>query len=95
MRIAIFGGTFDPIHNAHLEIARTAAATVQLDRVLLVPAAHPPHKGGRTFAPYEHRVRMAELATDADKILSVSRLEEGSERSYSINTIEKLLSRLA
>ena len=44
MRIAIFGGTFDPIHSAHLVVAREAADAFSLDRVLFIPAANPPHK---------------------------------------------------
>jgi nicotinate-nucleotide adenylyltransferase len=90
MKVAIFGGTFDPIHNAHLLIARMAADRFHLDRVLFVPAFHPPHKAGITHAPYEDRVRMAELACDHQPRFEVSRLEEGTARSYSIDTIEKL-----
>ena len=95
MRLAIFGGTFDPIHRAHLLIARTAATQFQLDRVLLVPAAQPPHKGGAAHASYEHRVRMAELATPGDSRIEVSRLEEAAIRSYTIRTIEKVRASLA
>ena len=73
MRLAIFGGTFDPIHNAHLAIARIAADQFGLDRVLFVPAAAPPHKGGVTHAAYHHRVRMVELACTADARFEVSR----------------------
>ena len=90
MRIAIFGGTFDPIHNAHLTIARQAADQFRLDRVLFMPASHPPHKAGVTHAPYEDRVRMAELACAGDPRFEVSRLEQNTLRSYSIYTIEKL-----
>jgi nicotinate-nucleotide adenylyltransferase len=90
MRLAIFGGTFDPIHDAHLAVAREAADRFQLDRVLFVPAAHPPHKAGVTHAPYEDRVRMAGLACAADPRFEVSRVEEGTARSYSIETIEKV-----
>jgi nicotinate-nucleotide adenylyltransferase len=89
-RIAIFGGAFDPIHNAHLTVARSAADRFHLDRVLFVPTYRPPHKGGATHAPYDDRVRMAEIACEVDERFEVSRLEEGSERSYSIDTIEKL-----
>jgi nicotinate-nucleotide adenylyltransferase len=95
LRLAIFGGTFDPIHRAHLEIARNAADRFQLDRVLFVPAAHPPHKAGITHAPYHHRVRMAELACQGQPRFEVSRLEEGTARSYSIDTIEKVRARIA
>ena len=59
MRIAIFGGTFDPIHSAHLVVAREAADTFFLDRVLFIPAANPPHK--ETGASYEDRYKMVEL----------------------------------
>ncbi|HUK17462.1 MAG TPA: nicotinate-nucleotide adenylyltransferase [Bryobacteraceae bacterium] len=95
MRLALFGGTFDPIHNAHLALARSAADHFHLDRVLFVPAAHPPHKAGVTHAPYDDRVRMAELACAGEPRFKVSRLEEGTERSYSIDTIEKLRPSLA
>jgi len=95
LRLAIFGGTFDPIHNAHLAIARSAAAHFNLDRVLFVPASHPPHKAGVTHAPYEDRVRMAELACAGEPRFEVSRLEEGPRRSYSVDTIQKVRTRLS
>jgi nicotinate-nucleotide adenylyltransferase len=95
MRLALFGGTFDPIHDAHLAIARAAAEQFHLDRVLLVPAAHPPHKAGVTHASYEDRVRMAELACSGEPRLELSRLEEGTACSYSIDTIEKVRARMA
>jgi nicotinate-nucleotide adenylyltransferase len=88
MRTAIFGGTFDPIHNAHLVVAREAADAFALDRVLFIPAANPPHK--ETGAPYEDRYRMAELACAADPRFLPSRLEQGVEKSYSIHTIERV-----
>jgi nicotinate-nucleotide adenylyltransferase len=90
MRLAIFGGTFDPIHCAHLALAHAATEAFHLDRVIVVPAAHPPHKALVTHAPYEERVRMAEIACEGDPRLEVSRLEEGTARSYSITTIEKV-----
>jgi nicotinate-nucleotide adenylyltransferase len=90
MRLAIFGGTFDPIHNAHLAIARKAADELCLDRILFVPAAHPPHKAGGTYAPYHDRIRMVQLACEGEPRFEASRLEEGTARSYSIDTIEKV-----
>jgi nicotinate-nucleotide adenylyltransferase len=90
LRSAIFGGTFDPVHNAHLAVAREAARVSALDRVLFVPAARPPHKFGATFADYEDRFRMVELACAADPRFEPSRLEAGLEQSFSINTIERL-----
>jgi nicotinate-nucleotide adenylyltransferase len=94
LKLAIFGGTFDPIHDGHLALAREAAARFSLDKVLFVPAAHPPHKDGVTHAPYADRIRMAELACSGNPRFEVSRLEEGTERSYSIDTIEILRARL-
>ncbi len=90
MRRALFGGTFDPIHNAHLTVAKEAAEVFGLDEVLFVPAANPPHKSESTAASYEDRYRMLELACESDPRFVPSRIEEGNERSYSIVTIEKL-----
>ncbi len=92
MRLALFGGTFDPVHNAHITVAREAADNFHLDRVLFIPAAHPPHKIDSTGATYEERYRMVELACEADPRFVPSRIEEGEGKSYSINTIEKLRS---
>jgi nicotinate-nucleotide adenylyltransferase len=95
LRLAIFGGTFDPIHNAHLVIAREAVRACGLEKVLFVPASTPPHKSGVTHAGYEHRYRMVELACRGEPMFEPSRLEEGERQSYSIYTIEKVLSSLA
>ena len=90
MRLAIFGGTFDPIHEAHLTVAREAAGRFHLDRVLFVPAGRPPHKAGVTYASYADRLRMTELACRSDPRFEASDLEAGTARSYSIETIEKV-----
>lgn len=90
MRLALFGGTFDPIHNAHLIVAREAADQFHLDQVWFIPAAHPPHKSGQSSASYEDRYKMVELACQVDSRFVASRLEEGEQKSYSIDTIEKV-----
>ena len=74
-RIGIFGGTFDPIHVGHLILAEEAWRRLGLDRVYLVPAGDPPHKRDRRLTSVEHRVRMAELATDDVDHIRVSRID--------------------
>ena len=91
LRLALFGGTFDPIHCAHVTVAAAAADRFALDRVLFVPAANPPHKPTSPGVTYEDRLRMVELACEADPRFEASRLEEGREKSYSILTIEKVV----
>mgnify|MGYP005842885793 CR=1 FL=1 len=86
----MFGGTFDPVHEVHLEVARQAADQFGLDEVLFVAAAHPPHKTGATLADYEDRYRMVELACQIEPRLTASRLEAGEGKSYSIDTIRRL-----
>ncbi|MDX2149263.1 MAG: nicotinate-nucleotide adenylyltransferase [Bryobacteraceae bacterium] len=88
MRIAIFGGTFDPIHSAHLAIASAAADAFHLDRVLFVTAGQPPHKA-QPRTPYAHRHRMVELAVAGDPRFVPSRLEE-ARKSYSFETIHEV-----
>jgi nicotinate-nucleotide adenylyltransferase len=95
MRLAIYGGTFDPIHDGHLAVASRAVADFHLDRVWIVPAAHPPHKSGGARALFEDRVRMAELACAGEPRFTVSRIEESGGRNYSIDTIEKVQATLA
>ncbi len=74
-RIGIFGGTFDPIHIGHLILVEEAWSQLNLDRVYLVPAGDPPHKQDRTLSPVEHRIRMAEIATDDLDHIRVSRID--------------------
>lgn len=93
MRLALFGGTFDPIHNAHLTVAREAATQFELDQVWFIPAAHPPHKTDQSGASYEDRFRMVELACQADPRFVASRLEAGAAKSYSIDTVERVRAR--
>ena len=92
MNIGIFGGTFDPVHNAHLAVARSARDAFDLDRVLLIPAANPPHKLSRQTEAWEHRFRMVQLACMSEARLEASNVEAGTVKSYSIDTIERLKS---
>ena len=93
MKLALFGGTFDPIHSGHIEAALKAADACALDRILVVPSGVPPHKQQACHASYEHRYRMVELACRADPRLEASRLEQpqpGGEPHYSVDTIDRV-----
>jgi len=95
LRLAIFGGTFDPIHNAHLTVAREALLHFDLDKVVFIPAAIPPHKAAMTGASYEERFHMVRLACAGEPRFQPSRLEEDKRKSYSILTIERVRALLA
>ncbi len=88
-RICLFGGTFDPIHEAHLRIAQEALERFSLDEILFVPAGNPPHKSSTNLTPYEDRFRMVELACAGHPKFSASRLEQASKRSYTVETLER------
>lgn len=88
-RLCLFGGTFDPIHRAHIRIALVARERFHLDRVLVIPAGHPPHKPSFQVTPYEHRFQMVELACFGVHGLEASRLEDEPGRSYTIDTLER------
>jgi nicotinate-nucleotide adenylyltransferase len=91
MKTGILGGTFNPIHNAHLRIAEEARDVFGLDRVIFIPAATPPHKptvGELTFAD---RLEMVRLATAGNPHFTVSDMEAvRGGRSYSIDTLRAL-----
>jgi nicotinate-nucleotide adenylyltransferase len=87
----VFGGTFDPIHVAHLAIAEAARDTFGLRRVLFIPAAEPPHKPDRQITPVEHRLAMVELALVGNAGFKVSRIEvDRPGPSYTVDTLEAL-----
>ena len=89
MKTCLFGGTFDPIHNAHLTIASEAANAFSLDRILFIPSANPPHKDEKSVTAYEDRFRMVEIACAGDPKFEASRLEAGAERSYTVETVAR------
>ncbi|AVH61926.1 nicotinate (nicotinamide) nucleotide adenylyltransferase [Nostoc sp. 'Peltigera membranacea cyanobiont' 213] len=84
-KLAIFGGTFDPIHWGHLLVAETAMQEVSLEKVIWVPSLSPPHKEAALF---EHRVKMLQLAIEENPAFTVSLVEANrSGTSYAINTL--------
>ena len=87
--IGILGGTFDPFHLGHLGLARAARDRLGLERVILVPAADPPHKRDRRHSPAEARMALVEAGVAAEDRLEASRIElDRSGPSYSVDTLE-------
>ena len=90
-RYGIFGGTFDPIHHGHLIAAQVALEILNLDRILFLPSANPPHKEVATVTPFSLREQMVQLAIQDNPLFLVSDLE--SRRfgpSYTISTVTEL-----
>lgn len=88
-RIALYGGTFDPVHLGHVEIARRVSELFEIEKVLFVPAQAPPHKVGRRVTEPIHRYAMLALATQDDPRLSISTFElDAPDRRYTVHTVE-------
>jgi nicotinate-nucleotide adenylyltransferase len=95
VKIALFGGTFDPVHHGHLAVARAAAEKFGLGRVYFVPADLPPHKQKRKLTNFQHRFAMLALATADDPRLVPSLLDSHTgQPNYSISTVRRLKSTL-
>lgn len=90
-RIGVFGGTFDPIHNTHLAIARAARDQANLDLVLFVVSANPPHKRGANLESAEDRLALVEAALLGETGMATSRIEIDREGlSYTADTLDTL-----
>ncbi len=87
-RIAIYGGTFDPVHSGHIEVAKKVSELFEIDELLFVPAQVAPHKLTRPVTPAIHRYAMLVLATQEDARLRVSTFElEAPDRRYTVDTL--------
>jgi nicotinate-nucleotide adenylyltransferase len=97
VNIALFGGTFDPIHSGHLEAARAALQAFRLKKVLFIPTGNPPHKYRDRLSPFPQRFAMVALACAEDQRFIPSLLEEptpdGAPR-YSVDTVRAAKRRL-
>jgi len=94
VRIAVFGGSFDPVHYGHLLLAETCREACALDLVLLMPNAIPPHKPDRQLTPVRQRLQMLQLAVADCAGLEVSSLEaDRGGVSYTVETLEEVRSR--
>ena len=89
--IAVFGGSFDPVHNGHVMIARSALAELDLDRLIVMPAAQSPFKPDQTLAPAAARMEMLRAAFSGEPEIEISswELDRGGV-SYSIETLRAL-----
>jgi len=87
-KIGLFGGSFNPVHVAHLVLAEEATEALGLERVLFIPARVPPHKRGSELASARDRVRMARVAVAGNPRFSVSEVElRRGGCSYTIDTV--------
>ena len=92
MKVGVLGGTFDPVHSAHIYCAQRACDALGLDKVVFVPAARPPFKLDKELADFPHRLKMCELATRDFDNFEVSDIEGRREGiSYTIDTVRELL----
>lgn len=96
MNIGVMGGTFDPIHNGHLAMARETRARLNLDWVVFVPAGQPWMKSARPLTPAVHRFEMVRLAIAPYPYFRLSRIEvDRAGPTYTIDTITELRAGLA
>lgn len=90
-RVGILGGTFDPIHYAHLAIAQEVRVALDLTEIVFIPAGQPPHKPGSEVTPAQHREAMVQLAIASNPYFSYSRIElDRPGPSYLVDTLRSL-----
>jgi nicotinate-nucleotide adenylyltransferase len=94
-RIAFYGGSFDPLHNGHLTIARVLSEVFELDEFVFIPAFHAPHKKDKKPTSAFHRFAMLALATDDEPHILVSKMElDVPERPFTVETLTRLKNEL-
>ncbi len=90
-KIGLYGGTFNPIHEAHIHLVKDFADQLGLDKIFLMPTFQPPHKQAHQLASPEDRLAMCRLAAAGDERLQVSDLEiRRAGKSYTAQTLEEL-----
>lgn len=90
LKIGIFGGAFNPVHNGHINLAEEYISLLGLDRLFVVPTANPPHRAYDDFVPAECRFDMLSLAFGENKTIEISDIEfQSSQKSYTYNTVLK------
>ena len=90
-KIGLLGGTFDPVHYGHLQLAEAALAECELDKVVFIPSAAPPHKNSTSVTSFRHRLAMLKLAGDGIKGFECNAIEGLLPKpSYTIDTLRVL-----
>lgn len=88
MRVGIFGGTFDPVHQGHLILAEQAREQARLDQVWFVPAPRPPQKRDQDITPFDQRVEMLHLAIVGHPVFRVDAIEKDRPGpSFTVDTL--------
>src|SRR5262245_15277186 len=91
MKIGVFGGTFDPVHQAHLIIAEQCREQANLDQVRFVPSARPPHKSEQEISAFDRRADMIQLAIAGHPAFRIDELEKDrAGPSYTADTLAEL-----
>lgn len=91
MQLGLFGGTFNPIHNGHLTIARQTHEALALERIVFIPTSDPPHKSDKDLASAHDRYEMVRLAIALEPAFAISDVEmRRPGKSYSIDTVRSL-----
>ncbi len=96
MRVGLLGGTFDPVHNGHLTLAKATYQSFQLDKVLFIPAYTPPHKQGQVITSLDHRLEMLSIAVKELPFVGISDIEISKKAvRYTVETLRELKSILS
>ncbi len=91
MKIAIFGGSFNPIHNGHIEMVKLIKEQLNPNKILIIPALIPPHKSSCEYASANHRMKMCALAFEEQEYVEISDIEiNANQISYTYKTLLKL-----
>lgn len=91
MKIGIFGGAFNPVHNGHIKLAENYFNELELDKLIFIPTAVPPHKASANLASAQMRFDMLKLAIHGNKDFDISLIEfERDGKSYTYDTLKQL-----
>ncbi|MGI9535753.1 MAG: nicotinate-nucleotide adenylyltransferase [Desulfocapsaceae bacterium] len=90
-KIGLLGGTFDPVHNGHLQLGDRVLEKYPIDKILFIPAANPPHKNGAVVCDVGHRLQMLKLAIGDKHRFDLSEIEISRKKvSYTFDTLEEM-----